>query len=902
MRAVALAISLLGLAAVAAAQELPARPGASPDQPARDGELYRLVKRFDFDERKLGNYEDVPMHWERLSGAGLPAFSNGRFDEKIGHAAAPSFVLRLETGNVAYEYSESDMIATSDSDYLVSGYIRAENLRYARAFIGAYLVDQFGQRIPGSERISQLVESTSGREQPWQRVSLEIPGEFPSARSLRLQFWILQTAAWRTPDRSEVDPIIREDIQAAAWFDDVEVLRLPRARLRFSSPAGLVLPGRDEYFVFDVANTTAQDLAAQLIIRDENGDEVHRSRQTLPAAAETAAARGGPAALDRIVSRAARAPVPKLPDGLYEADLLVFNGAELLFERRSRFAVLAPLADPREPSADLGVNLGAWHGEEFDGLVELLSELGVGACKVGVAMEPGVGKPAGDRRLMPIGALIHAAAKRRIETIGVIEPPSTAAEFRDRSTLNFLHTQPAWRELMSPTFAHFGGMLPTWQLGDDQAEFRARARWDHTEIAAVREQLGRFVTSPEVIVPTDVSAETDRPGDARSVWIPASIPARDLPRAFDFLRDQPRERVWLALETAPPRERGGESQVISESELARRFVLAKACGAKRLFFDAPFQRAEGGAWEPTAEFPVVRTLARVLGEKELIAVMRPAPELLVCFFRGAGSACMVAWNWRCDGTTTPLELYLGDNPHVIDIRGRTRKVSVTRGRTRLEIGESPLIVDGMDSPRALFQASFRVAPTNVQQHSPEPRPVVHFRNTYDQRVSGTLSITPPENWELTPRTTDFELDPGEELSQPLAFNLPPREPAAVHDLKVKVTIRGSERAEFEFTERLTVGLKDIDVVNIPRWVGRDLQVEQMLINRSDAPIRFSAYCVARNRPRKEQFFIDVAPGGRRSRVYVFANAADLAESYLYMGIQELHGERKLSQLVEVPKP
>lgn len=904
MRNLSLTLAAFGLVVCAGAQEMLARHEAALDSPGRGDELYRLVKRFDFDERKLGNFEDVPMHWQRLAGEGLPAFSNGRFDDKAGRSAPPSFALRLQTGNVAYEYSHSDLIATSDSDYLVTGYIRAENVRHSRAFMAAYLVDQFGQRISGSERISQLIESTADESQPWQRVMLEVPGEFPSARALRLQFWILQASAWRTPDPAEVDPIQRQDIRATAWFDDVEVLRLPRARLRFSNSGGLVLPGRSESFIFDVANTTSQDLTAQLLIFDSAGNEVHRSSQTLPRGTETAALRRGPApGAERIEQRAARAAVPKLPEGLYEADLRVFAASELLFERRLRFAVLASLPDTPEPAVDLGVDIGAWRGGASDGLVGLLSELGVGACKIGVEMEPSAGEPNGNARLLSIGQVVHEAAKRRIETIGVIAPPGLGAGVQYRTALDLVQQERDWRCFMSPAFAHFGGMLPSWQLDAEADGATNSTLWQPANVAAVREHLRRFVTSPEIIVPTPIHADSEPGAFKRSIRIPESVPSRDLVRAFAHFRQIGAENTWISLQTgAETSSAGAEPRRLYE--LTRRFVMAKACGAGRVFFDAPFRRSAepGGSWEPTPEFPVLRTLSRVLGGKELVAVMRPNADVIACFFRGGGRACMVLWSWRADAATSTLDLYLGDAPHVIDIWGQPIPVSVDRRRTRLEVGEAPLIVDGMDSPQALFQASFRISPTSVQQHAPEPLPVVRFRNPYSERIAGRMSITPPQDWELNPASVSFELEPGAELEHDLAFTLPPRQPASVHDLKVHISVLSPERAEFDFTERLSVGLEDIDVINIPRWQGTALHVEQTLVNRSTKPVRFESFCVAKNRQRADGLFIDVPPGGRLSQIYVFTDASDLAGSLLHMGIQEIRGDRRLNQLVEVPRP
>lgn len=94
--------------------------GADPDQPtsraaAEQAGPSRYVKLFDFDERRLGNYEDTPMYWTRFAGEGLPNFSNGRFDDRVGHAAPPSFLFTVRGGNIGYEYAHTDLAILPDA-------------------------------------------------------------------------------------------------------------------------------------------------------------------------------------------------------------------------------------------------------------------------------------------------------------------------------------------------------------------------------------------------------------------------------------------------------------------------------------------------------------------------------------------------------------------------------------------------------------------------------------------------------------------------------------------------------------------------------------------------------------------------------------------------------------------
>ncbi|MFQ5806217.1 MAG: hypothetical protein ACE5I3_07195, partial [Phycisphaerae bacterium] len=437
---ITVASSLCTLFAVspAAAQLTGASPGTQPAPSAIETErveLYRLVKHFDFDEQKHGNYENTPMHWVQLRGDGLPTlYAKGGFDNEVGRDAAPSFRLDIATGNVAYEYQHLDLIVVPESDYVLVGYVRAAGLEFAAAFGAAYFVDRFGELIPGSQRISNPVRATGREPEPWQRVEIALPGEFPMAYALRLQFWILQDYVWRKSDPREVDPIVRRDVYATAWFDDFSIYRLPRVQLRFSNPGGLVLPGRQEEFILEVNNATSQPLRAELRITDRASQLRHTQELDMPAttdlfdfappnfptsrATSTGELAGTPDQHSHML--AVRAALPELAPGVYTARLRLLGGCETLLERSTRFAVLPklPAEDRRHP--DIGVDLGRWRRGEIEGLRELLTALGCGAIKIGIPMVGVLDSEEKTSYFQQLSTLVRILAETRIDATGVL--------------------------------------------------------------------------------------------------------------------------------------------------------------------------------------------------------------------------------------------------------------------------------------------------------------------------------------------------------------------------------------------------------------------------------------------------------------------------------------------------
>jgi hypothetical protein len=886
--------------------------GDSPSSDRERDELYRLVKRFDFDERKFDNYEDAPMHWRKLGGPGLPAYSRGKFDERVGHTAPPSFQLSVETGNVAYEYDHLDLTVVPESDYLVAGQIRPNGLRQTGAFIAAYLVDRYGERIFGSERVSRLVRSTESADEPWQAVEVLVPGAFPHAYALRIQVWILQDSVWRATEAGAVDPIVRNDVRCGAWFDDVAVYRLPRARMAFSHPAGLVLPGRHEALLLDVHNATAQTLEAEVHVFDDAGNVVHRTELVIPSA-DRAPPRVLSATSDRSerptsVSvepehpSAVRTPLPDLPPGLYGASLRVLSNGESLLERRLRFAVVPPLPAAPGGRTDIGLDIGLWRGGDANGIVQAASELGAAVVRIGVPLT-GQDAPEGAHdRLNEISAIVRELAKRRVETIGVLTLENEAGIRPGPTAIRELLLQSDALDRISPTFAYFGGLMQTWQAGDETIELAALGEWTQKMLTTVRDQLRRFITSPELVAPVSALATSAPSGFTRSVWVPTSIATRDMPRQLEpFVTESGRTYVRLQSDSATY-SASPEIRARNWANLARRFAMAKGLGGDRLFIDAPLRRIAGGAvgFEPTDDFPVVRTLMRFLSGKRLVATLRPGPDVIGMVFGSADESVMVIWSWREDGQSTPVEMYLGRAPKIFDLSGTPFEPKSFGGRTLIEVTSTPLIVVGLRSSHALLQASFHVSPRNIQQHSSDSRPTLRFRNPYTESLRGEMLVTPPVDWQITPSTFPVELAPGEVLEHPLAFSLPPRQVAAEHSFRIKLHVQAPEDAVLEFEEQLTVGLNDIEMSAAPHWQGDSLVVEQTLRNKSDKPVSFSGFCAAPGRPRAEAVFAGVKANASVTQTYVFDNAREMAGGHLHLGIQEVRGQRRLNQLVEIP--
>src|SRR4051812_50209398 len=71
---------------------------------AQPAGVSRVLSTLDFEERRLGNVEDLPMHWTKVDGPGLPHYVNGRLSSDLARGGKYSFKFELNGGGVVYPY------------------------------------------------------------------------------------------------------------------------------------------------------------------------------------------------------------------------------------------------------------------------------------------------------------------------------------------------------------------------------------------------------------------------------------------------------------------------------------------------------------------------------------------------------------------------------------------------------------------------------------------------------------------------------------------------------------------------------------------------------------------------------------------------------------------------------
>jgi len=141
---------------------------------AQPAEVSRVLRTFDFEERRLGNPEDLPMHWSKVEGpAGMPHYVNGQLATDRARSGQYSFRFDLNGGSLVYRYDAGQIRVQPGAHYRVEGLVQTTPMPNARARITAYFVDQDGQPMPATARHSELFASKAG-EASWHQLAVEI--------------------------------------------------------------------------------------------------------------------------------------------------------------------------------------------------------------------------------------------------------------------------------------------------------------------------------------------------------------------------------------------------------------------------------------------------------------------------------------------------------------------------------------------------------------------------------------------------------------------------------------------------------------------------------------------------------------------------------------------------------
>src|SRR5689334_8063476 len=168
----------------------PVLPRSAGAQPA---EVKRVLRTFDFEERRLGNSEELPMHWVKVEGPGLPHYVNGRLATDSPRSGTYSFRFDLNGGSLVYRYEAGHVRVQRGAHYRVEGFCRTTVLPNARARLTAYFTDTDGHPLADTVRHSDPYAATGLNEtSAWKKLGVDLSADSPGAVWLVIELGLLQ--------------------------------------------------------------------------------------------------------------------------------------------------------------------------------------------------------------------------------------------------------------------------------------------------------------------------------------------------------------------------------------------------------------------------------------------------------------------------------------------------------------------------------------------------------------------------------------------------------------------------------------------------------------------------------------------------------------------------------------
>src|SRR3989442_752406 len=86
---------------------------------AQPANLTRVLRTIDFEEQRLGNEEDLPMHWVKVEGPGFPHYIAGKLSNDRARSPGHSFRLDINGGSLLYRYDPKRIKVTPGACYRV---------------------------------------------------------------------------------------------------------------------------------------------------------------------------------------------------------------------------------------------------------------------------------------------------------------------------------------------------------------------------------------------------------------------------------------------------------------------------------------------------------------------------------------------------------------------------------------------------------------------------------------------------------------------------------------------------------------------------------------------------------------------------------------------------------------
>jgi hypothetical protein len=865
----------------------------------------RRLCTFDFEERALGNDEDQPMHWTRLTGEGFPHYVTGRLTTDRARSGKYSLRIDLDGGSCVYQYEAGRIPVAAGAHYHVEVFCQTTVLRHARARLSAYLVDAGLQPIPGSERHS-VPFCTEGVDDVWTPLSVDVTADTAPAgateadrrESLVLQLEVLQPGKLGTP--REGQPVsFEDDVRGTAWFDDLTVEQVPLLTLSTDRPGNVF--GRSDTPVMTAMlnDRTTEDLTTRLIVTDLAGHQIYQRTDGMK-----------DATVINPWLRKMSLPLPQTPPGWYRASLMTAAGDQIIGTQTLDFVRLGDDGEKTQPDPRFGFVATSIPFEAWPALTRVLPTLSAGRVKLTLWSadgDVGLASPAG------LDTVLETLQNQGISPTGCLTapPPQVTRRAGGDGWTQFVNApRESWEPPMSLLISRHAHRVDQWQLGaDDTTQFAIEPEM-RTVYASVLQEFTHLIDHPDVAMPCPIDYEIPPPLPTSLVLsVPTTVLPSEIPLYLADLKGRSAQSTSVSLSSL---DTATYARSVRVADLAERIVYSLSAGATHLDLPLPLtarRQSEQTTLEPTDLLPPMRTLLRALANTTCRGQLPVADGVTAILFEKNGRGVVVLWANQDKGVRT-LAIDATDDSAVQELDGTLSPLqrrdpasdgtpNPPGGTVRLAVGRSPVLITNVDAELGRFRAGVSfdqpLIESNFQAH------VRHVRltNTFNQPIGGIIKLHAPPGWTIIPPSLSFTLNPGETFDRTVTIDIPFNSVAATYPVNAEVTLQAVKRSVLSVPLSLTLGLTDVGTQTMAFRDGTDVVVQQMITNYGDKPISYVAFASYPGRPRIERVVSTLMPGKTALKRYRFLNVPAGKPIKIRVGFKEMDGPRLLNDEAEI---
>ncbi|MEX0776378.1 MAG: hypothetical protein WD042_11795 [Phycisphaeraceae bacterium] len=917
---------VLGIfASATGAQTVP--PAVAADQPV---ELRRLIRRFDFEERKGGNFEDMPRHWfaigreARTSDAsflkknlhdvlthrdGFPNYASIGFDTRQPHGGEYSLHLGLNGGDTGVFIEVGAVRAVPGSDYQITTLLRTTRLTHARARLVAYLIDADGHRIDASLAASKPVQT----DDQWQTVSVHLMGDYDKAAWIGMQLEVNQ------PELAPADAlgkhrVLYKDIRGSAWFDDVAVWQVPRVSLGSQSKFNVVRAPERPELRWNVRDVSGHELFADLAVFDDRDQLVARTQRRVDST--------------KPINDAWQPELPRY--GWFTVKLTlhdVFTGDRI--RQASTMVVGQALVKllwlPREldvshaQRAPFAIDATGMDAAHLRLLPVLLQAANLDAAILS-CWEPATGRNDMGQRQELLEELIEPLLSRGGKvTLSLAPLPGELVKAQDdpgHGPMPLLVSAPQlWRPYLVPLLMRTGQQVRDWQLGSTDIEGAFALSDLKGLLDTIRVDFRGLAPDPNLVVPWRVDQARRLPGQDQptfAIQVPPNVPPRHIAAHTTEWSDPPPARYVLHLRTLDPRVYSTSNRAI---DLALRMVHGWESGAAGLALPGPWTTGDSRRPEvqPEAALGVFSAVTQRLAGRRAVGRL-PLGDGLQCIIfdkidrsrsrPGEPTGLLVAWAESATPARARIDMLLGGKPVAVDIWGNRRSVPLVDGRHQVDLAASPIFIEGIDADLARFRAGFAFAPAFIESVQTPHVCKLTITNPWSRTISGTVTIGDPTHWQIGPRRSSFTVASGQSLDIPLNVHLPVSEVAGLKKIVARFEFTADQPYDIDLEAYVEMGLRNVRcdaslaVERDPATGKDDAVVTQVITNRSDKDVSLYAFAALVGYPRQERLIPRLSPGESVVRRFRFpGGAAAVAQHEVRAGLRESAGPAILNKVL-----